>query len=110
MYEQSSNSAHMILPTTPMIWQNETQALHSVHQLSKLLLVVILILSIATIIAGYFISKMVSVPILNITKAMNALAKGQYPEIPYQNKKDEIGQMSAALCIFKSNTLENCRR
>jgi methyl-accepting chemotaxis protein len=49
-------------------------------------------------------------PIGAITQSMNALASGDNrTEIPYAGRKDEIGEMAAAVAIFRDNALERAR-
>ncbi|KPF47296.1 methyl-accepting chemotaxis protein [Rhizobium sp. AAP43] len=47
-----------------------------------------------------------SVPIRRVTESMNAIAAGNYDaEIPYHGRADEIGEMAAAVAVFKENGL-----
>ena len=49
-------------------------------------------------------------PIGAITTAMNALASGDHrTEIPYAGRSDEIGEMAAAVAVFRENALERVR-
>jgi len=49
-------------------------------------------------------------PIGAITQSMNALASGDNRlEIPYAGRKDEIGEMAAAVAIFRDNAQERAR-
>jgi len=49
-------------------------------------------------------------PITNITLAMNALAAGNTEhQIPHRDRKDEIGDMAAAVSIFRDNAIERVR-
>jgi methyl-accepting chemotaxis protein len=52
------------------------------------------------------ISRAVATPIQNLTQSMRELADGKINiDVPYLTKTDEIGQMAAALGIFKQNAL-----
>ena len=47
-------------------------------------------------------------PIIGMTTAMKRLAEGELEtEVPAQGRKDEIGQMSAAVQVFKENAIRN---
>ncbi|RWX78642.1 methyl-accepting chemotaxis protein [Neorhizobium lilium] len=49
-------------------------------------------------------------PVTSITAAMNALASGDNRvEIPHAERKDEIGEMAAAVAVFRENALERER-
>ena len=45
-------------------------------------------------------------PIRNVTAAMNKVADGDFAtDIPYEGRADEIGEMAAAVAVFKQNGL-----
>ena len=49
-------------------------------------------------------------PITDITHAMNNLAAGDTErEIPFGGRKDEIGEMAAAVSVFRTNAIERAR-
>src|SRR5690606_38153644 len=51
-----------------------------------------------------------SVPIQRINRAMTALAEGRSEtEIPYLQRRDEIGAMARAVGVFRDNALEMAR-
>ncbi|NTJ41235.1 HAMP domain-containing protein [Agrobacterium larrymoorei] len=55
----------------------------------------------------YMGSKQLSAPILNVSRVMNAVAEGNLEaDVPYLDRKDEIGEMAAAVEVFKRNGLE----
>ncbi|MCB1782730.1 MAG: HAMP domain-containing protein [Alphaproteobacteria bacterium] len=58
---------------------------------------------------GWFItSNRIVKPVKNITKSMSILAKGDLDvEIPYTKNKDEIGEISNVLQVFKEKLIEN---
>ncbi len=56
--------------------------------------------------AAYFIARQISGPVLSITGAMRRLAGDDIEvEIPGQDRKDEIGEMAAAVQVFKENAI-----
>ncbi|WP_093000797.1 methyl-accepting chemotaxis protein [Rhizobium sp. NFR07] len=49
-------------------------------------------------------------PVTQITNSMNVLAAGNASvAIPYAGRKDEIGEMAAAVAVFRDNALERVR-
>ncbi len=49
-------------------------------------------------------------PILRLTSSMRRLAHGEYEtDVPFTGRKDEIGDMAAAVEVFKTNGLEVAR-
>ncbi len=70
------------------------------------------IISIISILIGsvsaWLIGTGISRPIQRITQAMKTLADGDKNiEIPGQDHKDEVGDMAAAVQVFKANMIEN---
>ncbi len=66
----------------------------------------------AAIIAGaiWFAITGIAKPIQAITHSMNTLAKGDAETaIPFAGRADEIGEMAAAVEVFRTNALENRR-
>ncbi|CAN7660545.1 methyl-accepting chemotaxis protein [Rhizobium sp. LjRoot30] len=54
--------------------------------------------------------RQLSMPILHLTASMKALAKGDYATpVPFAGRKDEIGDMAAAVEVFKTNGVEVAR-
>jgi methyl-accepting chemotaxis protein len=52
----------------------------------------------------------ISQPILRLTSSMSRLADGDYDaDVPFAGRKDEIGDMAAAVEVFKTNGLEVAR-
>ncbi|HAM46153.1 MAG TPA: hypothetical protein DCO73_00300 [Alphaproteobacteria bacterium] len=72
----------------------------------------LIILAISTIaavafIAWFYVGRSVTTPLKSMVSAMRSLADGDLSvSIPAQNRKDEIGQMSGAVQIFKENAVE----
>lgn len=57
--------------------------------------------------AAWFIARLVSAPILAITKSMRQLADGDRNlPIPGLHRRDEIGEMASAVQVFKENAIE----
>ncbi|MET0221691.1 MAG: methyl-accepting chemotaxis protein [Tardiphaga sp.] len=68
------------------------------------LVVVLAVGGLAGLIAG------VVRPLVHMTRAMREIADGRLEtEIPFADRADEIGAMSAALSVFKTNALDNTR-
>jgi methyl-accepting chemotaxis protein len=56
--------------------------------------------------AFYIASSQLSNPITKLTNSMQALASGDYQvEIPFANRKDEIGAMAATMEVFRNNAI-----
>ena len=70
-----------------------------------------MVVSLGAIVLGialaFFIGRAISRPIVAMTTAMEALAKGSLTAtVPAIGRKDEIGQMADAVQVFKDNALE----
>lgn len=60
--------------------------------------------------AALFSFLRISRPINDITRAMNGLAAGENESaIPHSGRKDEIGEMAAAVAVFRDNAVERER-
>jgi methyl-accepting chemotaxis protein len=60
--------------------------------------------------AGYFMSRIISNPVIAMTNAMKTLADGNTTiEIPGLDHGDEIGSMAQAVDVFKQNAIERER-
>ena len=56
---------------------------------------------------AFVIGRAISRPIIAMTTAMGELAKGNLDaEVPAMGRRDEIGQMAAAVQVFKENAIE----
>ncbi|MBU1174805.1 MAG: HAMP domain-containing protein, partial [Alphaproteobacteria bacterium] len=54
--------------------------------------------------SAFFVSGLISRPILGMTATMNTMAKGEYDlDVPAQDRKDEIGLMAKAVEVFRRN-------
>ena len=68
--------------------------------------VVALIALVVGIGAAFVIGRGISRPVVHMTEAMEQLAKGNTRvEVPARDQQDEIGQMAAAVQVFKENAL-----
>ena len=57
-------------------------------------------------IAFYIATNELSRPIQNVTETMKRLAGGDLDtEVPYADRKDEIGEMAAAVAVFRQNAI-----
>jgi len=60
--------------------------------------------------AGFLFARTISMPINKMVNVMGVLANGDDDvEIPYQDKLDEIGDMSSAVEVFRQNAIERKR-
>ena len=61
-----------------------------------------------SLLAGFFSSRAISVPIQKMTDIMKRLANGDKSvDIPGRDRRDEIGSMAAAVVVFKENMIRN---
>ena len=59
------------------------------------------------LVVAYFVARAISVPIVGMTKAMTQLADGDLDvDVPAQEQRDEIGNMAAAVEVFKQNAIK----
>ncbi|WP_373237201.1 cache domain-containing protein, partial [Cohaesibacter celericrescens] len=59
------------------------------------------------VVLGFFLTKIVALPIQNMTGAMVRLADGDHDvDIQALGRKDEIGSMAEAVLVFKQNAIE----
>lgn len=77
--------------------------------LRALIIASILVLSVVGILT-VFIGRVLSKPMVRVTDAMNDLAHGDLEtDVPYQGRRDEIGEISGSLQVFKEKLQENKR-
>jgi len=87
---------------------NEAKATAS----SSLVTTVILVIIVGVVggIAALLGFRWIARPISNITLSMNELAAGNSEQqIPHRDRKDEIGDMAAAVSVFRDNAIERER-
>nr|WP_295980837.1 HAMP domain-containing methyl-accepting chemotaxis protein [uncultured Agrobacterium sp.] len=69
-----------------------------------------LVAAAVALVAALFSFLRISRPINDITRAMNGLAAGDNASsIPHSGRKDEIGEMAAAVAVFRDNAIERER-
>ncbi|MDH3580942.1 MAG: methyl-accepting chemotaxis protein [Hyphomicrobiales bacterium] len=57
---------------------------------------------------AFFTARSIATPLVGMTASMKRLADGDLAtDVPAQNRKDEIGEMSAAVQVFKENAIRN---
>jgi methyl-accepting chemotaxis protein len=87
---------------------DEAEAFAVISHLKWLMIVIGLIGAAAIAVAGYFLARSVSKPIVDMTSSMTTLADGDTTiEIPAQDRVDEVGAMAAAVQVFKDNMIRN---
>ena len=86
------------------------RATEAMEQAVTTMLIVVGIAIAIGLAAAWVIGTGISRPIVKMTAAMDELAKGNKDiEIPAQDHKDEVGQMAAAVQVFKDNAIETER-
>jgi len=86
-------------------------ATHELHEnidatISEII-IIMLVVSLIVVIFGFFVGRGISGPVGRMTKAMGSLAGGNLDEeIPAQDYKNEIGEMSQAVNVFKENAIK----
>ncbi len=89
---------------------DESEAFAAVNSMKTIMLVIALIGIAAIAAIGFWIARGIANPIVGITGVMGELAAGDMEiEIPSQDQADEIGDMAAAVQVFKDNRIENTR-
>ncbi len=72
--------------------------------------IVILVLALAAAAVAYVMGSAITKPITAMTSTMQELASGHLDiDIPARDRKDEIGNMAAAVSVFRDNAIENNR-
>jgi len=70
------------------------------------MLIAVLIVAVVIGIIGFLFSRSITNPIAGMTDSMGVLAGGDLDaEIPAQDRTDEIGEMAAAVQVFKENAI-----
>ncbi|MEI8151927.1 MAG: methyl-accepting chemotaxis protein [Hyphomicrobiales bacterium] len=71
--------------------------------------IIVALLSVLTL-GIYILNRRVVIPVIKLTGVMNAMASGNLGlEIPSSDSHDEIGEMAAALVIFRDAAMEKAR-
>ena len=85
---------------------NQEEALAAENDMIQSILVIGLVGLFLIAILGYFLARSFSRPITGMTDAMRSLADGNTNvDVPALGRGDEIGDMAAALNVFKQNAL-----
>ena len=58
------------------------------------------------ILLGLSVASLITRPLSQLSTAMRALAAGEKPDVPCQDRRDEIGGMAATVQVFKDNAVE----
>jgi len=70
-------------------------------------MIVAIVAVIAIAVIAFALSRMIAAPIREMTGAMGRLADGDKEiEIPARNRNDEVGEMAAAVQVFKDNMIK----
>ena len=78
-----------------------------INQALNMIIIASIISILAGLIAAFFIGRMITRPINNMTSSMGRLAEGDVSlEIPGLGRGDEIGSMADAVEVFKQNKIE----
>jgi len=114
-YYDEANSQFVLLTTIlkkygKKNWEESENYLNDISRqaqvgIENFSLISVILMSIAIYIA-FFISKILSKELISLIDIMNLLANGNYANIkniPYTDKKDEIGKMANAITNFKNN-------
>ncbi|MBL4695597.1 MAG: HAMP domain-containing protein [Rhizobiaceae bacterium] len=86
------------------------EAFASIYSLRNTLLIGALIGLAILLVIGVYVGRGIALPIEKMTNVMKSLAAGRLEEeIPFADRKDEIGSMANAVQIFKDNALNNLK-
>jgi methyl-accepting chemotaxis protein len=78
------------------------------RNLLNMLWILMAVSTVLVAIIGWFTQRAIVPHIVGMTKAMGKLAHGELEtEVPAQTRKDEIGEMSKAVQVFKENAIRN---
>ncbi|POO56775.1 methyl-accepting chemotaxis protein [Agrobacterium rosae] len=83
-----------------------------IESFGQMIFLVVALVTVGGVVIGaafglYVGSKQLSGPILKVSEAMNSVAEGNLEtNVPCLDRKDEIGEMAAAVEVFKRNGLE----
>ncbi|PWW03424.1 methyl-accepting chemotaxis protein [Hoeflea marina] len=84
----------------------------SIAQFKQAMLILVLAtagigLSIGIAVAYFFATRQLSGPIQNVTRTMSELVSGNLNVVvPYEGRQDEIGEMAAAVSVFRQNAID----
>ncbi len=89
--------------------QKTEQTASSSYNVAVVTLIVVTGLALVVALASlYMVTSTIATPIINITEVMSVLARGnKQVQIPYADRKDEVGSMAGAVDVFKQNMIKN---
>ncbi len=88
----------------------EAEVLEPIHRMRDLMLAGSAVIFLVVGAVGFFSGQAVTRPLTAMSDAMRHVADGDHDvEIPAQNRTDEIGEMAAAVQVFKENAIESER-
>jgi len=86
---------------------DEGEALAAASEIKTLMAIVAGVGVLAIAVSGFLVGNSMARPIVGMTGAMGVLADGDLEaKIPSQDRSDEIGEMAAAVQVFKDNAIE----
>ncbi len=86
---------------------DKSEIMHPINKMYKVSIVQIIILLTLVSGVGLLVARSIVTPITNMSAAMEDLAKGDFEvEVPGTQRSDEIGDMAAAVQLFKENGIE----
>lgn len=105
-------SAHTPVTFNGVTWalmaeMDEAEVLRPVIAMRDLIFMIVTGIVAVMAVVGLFFARTISKPIVSMTDTMGHLAKGDLSiEIPFLEKKDELGLMANAVQVFKDNAIE----
>ena len=86
---------------------DEAEVLEPVYEISQVLLISGILITLAIFSVGYLLSSDISQPIVAMTNMMNRLSKNDLAfDICVEERSDEVGDMAKAMVVFKEHALE----
>jgi methyl-accepting chemotaxis protein len=80
------------------------------NQTLEAILAVAMLLTLVAAVAGYIVSRQISVPLVTIGSLMSRAAAGDHSvAVPFDDRGDEIGGLARAFRVFKDNAIETER-
>lgn len=87
--------------------QTEADMYADLHQMQQNMLLALVGISLLLGFLGYLLSQQIAQPIVQLTTAMQELAKGnEHVTVIGQDRADELGQMAQAVQVFKENLIQ----
>lgn len=108
-------SAHTPVVFNGVSWalmaeMDDEEVIRPVIAMRNLILMIVTGIIIVMAVVGLFFARSISKPIVSMTEAMGHLAEGDLSiDIPFLEKKDELGLIAGAVQVFKDNSVEISR-